>query len=258
VNPYGLRLYGVVLDYGTHQAPLSIVTELRPLEFRDFRDYIMPALAAVALVALGRRKQWSCFEILMIIAAGWFSFRMRRDVWFMILVSLGIFSGTSRRRADIAETGWAFVPNCRQAVILSFLVLVMTAVTWNIRIDPEAIETKLAEDYPVDAVRFVKSQGYTGPLYNTFDWGGYLIWHLRELPVSMDGRTNLHGDARLAQAYATWCALPGWDRDPELFTSSVVIEDATAPVSLAMRADKRFKVVYADQRAVVFEVLHGE
>ena len=45
-------------------------------------------------------------------------------------------------------------------------------------------------DYPARAAAFDESRGYGGPLFNDFNWGGYLIWRLPGLPVSVDGRTN--------------------------------------------------------------------
>src|SRR5262249_32388220 len=160
------------------------------------------------LFALGRSRRWSFFDMLLLAAAAWFSFRMRRDVWFLTLVSLGVLLKSTGN----ANAGWmterAFMPSRPQAMFLSIILSVLVAGVWGIRLPSGAIECKLVEDYPVDAVRFVKSSDCSGPVYNTFDWGGYLIWTLRELPVSMDGRTNLHGDVRLAQAYATWSGHP--------------------------------------------------
>ena len=255
LNPYGIKLYSVVLEYATHQAPLDIVTELRPLDFRSVRDFAMPVLAAVALFALGRRKQWSFFELLLLAVAGWFSFRMRRDVWFLTLVALTIL--VTRPRLSVTgephRQELPFRPTYRQALLLAAALLALIAATWQVHLHPGAIETSLSEDYPVEAVRFVKTTGYRGPIYNTFDWGGYLIWNLRDLPVSLDGRTNLHGDARLAQAYVTWTGQSGWDRDPELLQAAIVIEDVSAPAAATIRADERFRVVYEDRRAIVLE-----
>lgn len=42
--------------------------------------------------------------------------------------------------------------------------------------------------YPVKAVEFLKKNKYPGRLFNPYNWGGYLIWHLPEYPVFIDGR----------------------------------------------------------------------
>ena len=52
------------------------------------------------------------------------------------------------------------------------------------------MKERVAKTFPVQAAEFVADKGYAGPLYNDFNWGGYLIWALPHLPVAIDGRTN--------------------------------------------------------------------
>ena len=40
--------------------------------------------------------------------------------------------------------------------------------------------------FPVGAVRFLREHGMRGPLFNTYEYGGYLIW--QRVPVFIDGR----------------------------------------------------------------------
>ena len=77
------------------------------------------------------------------------------------------------------------------------------------------LETQLAKNLPVHAVEAVRAKGYAGPLFNDFNWGGYLIWALR-MPVSIDGRQNLYGDQRIDRSVATWSAQPDWASDAQL------------------------------------------
>ena len=69
---------------------------------------------------------------------------------------------------------------------------------------------------PVAAVDAIRAKGYyAGPLFNDFNWGGYLIWALR-MPVSIDGRAAFYGDQAIDRSVATWNAAPDWNSDPEL------------------------------------------
>jgi hypothetical protein len=92
----------------------------------------------------------------------------------------------------------------------------------------------------------------SGPLYNHFNWGGYLIWALPGLPVSMDGRMNLHGDQRIKRAFNTWSGLRGWESDPELMKARLVIGGVNHALTGAIRTDSRFKLVYEEAIAAVF------
>jgi hypothetical protein len=123
---------------------------------------------------------------------------------------------------------------------------------WSTRITTEHMAAGTAHGYPVEAVALVKERGYPGPLFNSYTWGGYLIWQLPELPVGIDGRANLYGDARLDQAMVTWFGRPGWENDPDLGNAGVVIYEAKAPFVSLLRRDRRFELVYEDATAVVF------
>ena len=104
----------------------------------------------------------------------------------------------------------------------------------------------------MDAVNFIKSHTYSGPLYNDYTWGGFLIWHLPQFKVSVDGRSNLHGDERLDQSVKTWGGDKSWVNDPELANAKLVIAAVSMPLSSLLKLDKRFELVYEDAVATVF------
>ena len=106
--------------------------------------------------------------------------------------------------------------------------------------------------YPRGAALFVEKQGYAGPLYNHFDWGGYLIWRLPHLKVAMDGRANVHGDERIKRAIATWAGGPHWSDDPDLNNARVIIAKNDMALASLLRLDRKFTEVYRDETAVVF------
>ncbi len=110
----------------------------------------------------------------------------------------------------------------------------------------------MADVFPVEAAKVVRERGYPGPLFNDFDWGGYLIWSLPEHPVIVDGRTNLHGDERLTRLGAAWAGVPGWQDDPDLAAAGVILANAATPLATLLETDPRFERVYADDMAKVF------
>jgi hypothetical protein len=117
-------------------------------------------------------------------------------------------------------------------------------------------EAKIHENtgklYPVEAATFVEEQGYTGSLYNHFNWGGYLLWRLPHLKVSMDGRANVHGDERIKQSILTWNGGSHWREDLELDRAEVVIAQKDMALSSLLRLDPRFQKTFQDETAVVF------
>ena len=119
----------------------------------------------------------------------------------------------------------------------------------HIKIDDIFQAAKL---FPIDAARFVAAHDYPGPLYNDFNWGGYLIWALPQYPVALDGRTNLHGDERILRFGRIWAGSPTWIDDPDLNDAGVVIAGAEMPLTAILLQDDRFERVYQDDVALVF------
>ena len=110
----------------------------------------------------------------------------------------------------------------------------------------------IAKTYPVDAANFVDEQGYQGPLYNDYNWGGYLIWRLPHLPVSIDGRTNVHDVERVTHSLGVWNGKHDWASDPELSTARLVVAERDRSLTQLLRLDPHFELVYEDNVAVVF------
>jgi len=128
------------------------------------------------------------------------------------------------------------------------LVLTMRAY----RISNPELEKAVAESYPSAAVAFVEERQLAGPLYNHFDWGGYLIWHLPRLPVAIDGRSNIHDPNRISRASNVWNGKPDWRSDKELSASRLVIAQKDAPLTQLLRLDQEWRIVYEDSVAAVF------
>jgi hypothetical protein len=155
-------------------------------------------------------------------------------------------------RASVEATQ-RFVLAKRQGLLVSgALVIILMVVGCRQNITERHLAAVLSERYPVAAAAVVEARGYPGPLYNHFNWGGYLIWRLPHLAVAMDGRTNVYGDARIRRAVATWTGKPGWDTDAELAAARVVIANVDWPLAALLRLDTRFQLAYEDAVAAVF------
>jgi hypothetical protein len=111
------------------------------------------------------------------------------------------------------------------------------------------LEAAVAERYPVAASAIVDQRGYEGALYNHYNWGGYLMWRLPQLPVSIDGRMPLYGTAQIERSIRTWSGDPDWISDPELSSARVVIGGAKERLVSLLRTDPRFELAYEDNVA---------
>ncbi|HMC64444.1 MAG TPA: hypothetical protein VKI65_05860 [Gemmataceae bacterium] len=252
LNPYHAQLYAIVLEYATRPGPYQVVIELTALDFRAPWDWAGIVLAFAAVFALGRRAKLSTFDVLLLAAGVFLAFRARRDLWFMVVVASAILATSSHAAARPEELFPLTRLRLRLVAAAVVLVMIFTACVRNLT--PSGLQDHVEKMFPVRAVAFVKEQGYGGPLYNHFNWGGYLIWALPDLPVAIDGRTNLHGDERILRFENTWKGMKGWETDADLADANVIIAYANAPLGLTslLYRDSRFELVYEDEVAVVF------
>jgi len=251
VNPYTWRLYEVVLEYGRERVPLKMIQEMQAPDFRSPLHYLLVLLVLGAAFVLGRRRvRSSVFVGALFVAAVLASLRTARDVWFAVAVaSMIIAVGYRKDPAAPAE-----VPLPRFHRFAAAVLAVLLVFSWAGRRDlsNRHLQGLVEKHYPVKAAEFVSQQGIPGPLYNDYNWGGYLLWRLPQLPVSMDGRAWVYGDARVERNIETWNCEKDWKNDPELTSANVVIGSVNARLSTALKEDPRFKIAYDDGIAIVF------
>jgi hypothetical protein len=251
VNPYHAELYRVVVEYATQPGPFTYLNELKALEFREPCDWMMLVLGAAACFALGRRKSLSAFDVILLAFSGWLAFRSRRDMWLLVLTSVYLITTQFRKPAEAGDVLRFTVP--RVLAVNAGVGLLILATFFVRELSDETMREEVARTFPVKAAAFVAEQGYPGPLYNDFNWGGYLIWALPHLPAAIDGRTNLHGDARIEHFGDVWAALPDAADDEELNRAYVIIAPKNSPrASLLLRDRDHFEQVHTDDLARVF------
>lgn len=255
LNPYGPAIYRIAWQLGSQSGVLDTVSELQALPFRTGSDYLLLFMALAAAGVLFRFRQLAPFETLMLAMAAVLSFRSRRDLWVMAFTAAAILAAGLPGHPDQQEPerrpSWAAL-----LTALTTAAVFAGSAAW-LHLDNAQLEALLAKKMPVQAVEVIRTRHYTGPLFNTYDWGGFLLWNLRE-PVSMDGRAALYGDARIARSLKTWNGGPDWANDPDLKSAAVVIAPHAAALTQLLQTDHRFTVAYQDSVATVFVVRNSQ
>jgi hypothetical protein len=245
-NPYFVRLHAVIWEYATQTGPLRTVQELAPPDPASPWFWAGLALLTWAGVAVARRRPIDWFELALIAVAMVLTLRMRRDVWFAA-VATGVV---------LRQSGSTVTTPISKSLVAGVVVVAFVAVRLlNLAGLGPPGDTAGANEraYPVRAVEFVRDHELPGPLFNSFDWGGYLIWALPDHPVSIDGRTNLYGSERVTRAMSTWAGGPGWDADSELSSARLVIAPRELPLTKLLRErPTEWRVVFEDETAAVF------
>jgi hypothetical protein len=246
-NPYGWHIYRTVYELSTAPGGMDKITELLAIPFRSLPDWCGLLVALGAAAALGRAGRPLPFETALLTFAAYFSFRSQRDVWVLAVVGVAIVASslTGREHARIR------LPGSAAPLVLLASLMMLFAGFRMFHTDNKALAHLLEQQMPVKAVEVVKEKGYAGPLYNDYDWGGYLMWSLR-MPVNIDGRGSLYGDQALDASASTWSIAPGWAGDPQLQSANLVIGPGGMPLSQELRMDPHWQLAYEDKLAAVF------
>lgn len=246
LNPYGLGLYRAAWDLGSQSGVLNSLSEMGALPFRSPDDFVLLFLAMAAAGVLFRYRRLPPFETLLLAMAVVLSFRSRRDVWITAISAAAILGAGLPARRGTNDKAPAWAQGCSAVTAL----IAMTLSVVGLHLSSARLQALLAEKMPLRAVEFIRASHAPGPVFNPYDWGGFLIWQLQE-PVSIDGRAALYGDALIDRSLSTWNGGPSWAADPALRSARVVIAPKGTPLVQLLRGDPRFAVAWQDPVAVV-------
>ncbi len=112
----------------------------------------------------------------------------------------------------------------------------------------------MGEDgYPRQAVDALAGLPSSARVWNSYDWGGYLIWRLYpERLVYIDGRADLYGDALFADYLQVWRAHPQWAEVLSRYEIEAVLCESQGPLATVLTTSTSWQIIYLDEMAAVF------
>lgn len=109
----------------------------------------------------------------------------------------------------------------------------------------------IREAFPVEAAAQIQNQELNGRIFNSYNWGGYLIWTFPERRVFIDGRTDLYGDQIIDHWLTVVRAEEGWEEILMVWgAETIIIEDDWELNILLPNND--WQLIYEDDKAVVY------
>lgn len=108
-----------------------------------------------------------------------------------------------------------------------------------------------ARHYPVAALAYLEKEGLgSAPIYNSYNWGGYLAW--RGIPVYIDGRADVYGDAFMSQYVRAFQVREDWRSPLDQYGVEVVLIERDGSLATLLHESDEWQRVYRDELAVVF------
>jgi len=251
LNPNGFAMFTYPIATLKAWGAQTDIMEWRSPDFHlsIFRPYALLMLLTVAVLALSPKRPRPS-QILLFLFFSYTSLYSIRNMPFFVLVAFPL----------LAE--YAFLPAWKfpawgfglQKAFQASAVLLATVVCGHVVSDHIAAELDREQSrFPARAASFLDAQKLPAPLFNSYDFGGYLIWRLYpRYRVYIDGRTDVYGhkffDSFLQVYEVNVDPRPALNRDG---IRTVLVEPSSSLASF-LRTQNDWKRVYEDPIAVIF------
>ena len=108
------------------------------------------------------------------------------------------------------------------------------------------------KQYPVAAAQWIEENRPEGNLFNDYNWGGFLIWTLRDYPVFVDGRTDLFNDELLEEYLQAAAGEAGWRETLRRYNANLILIESGAGLDRALKQSESWEEDYRDDLAVIY------
>jgi len=274
VHPMGLDVWKTLPTTMNSSTGSSMIVEWASPNFHDpgQQIYLWWLMLILVMVGLSSRKP-AFIDILSLVSFTIIGFIWRRHISFLVvfgaifvskhlLVTLTEFwqrlSGRAISRVNDAILSIRELMTLAAPKIMSWIcpLVIAAVVTGSILklyliTTPEQIENRERQLFPYDARAWIVENHPEGPMLNSYNWGGYFDWTLREYPVFLDSRADLFGDEIIGQWKDVMDAREGWqDIVDHWGINLIVIEPDWHIVDIL--SYHGWEELYRDDQAVIF------
>jgi len=251
LNPNGLALWR--LPFQQVNVSLQIQEWLSPDFHRvDFHPLLW-MLFLLMLAAPFAKKPLNWPQLFKVLGFAYLTFVAQRNIALFAITAAPLLSewiqafieSLPRRESRPAQDLDPRLTSILNAVLIVVLSLAVMGNLFLIS-QPKRVD----ENYPVAAVQWMQVHQPEGRLFNSYNWGGYLLWTLPETPVFIDGRADLYGDDLLNQ----WHAVVNADKNAlsllDQWDVKVVLLEPDWPIVEVLKGNG-WKVEFEDEQAVI-------
>ncbi len=259
INPYGLNMLAVPFQTVTIGALQNFIQEWASPNFHQHEVWPFAFMILALFGAAGASKMrldWTDF----ILAAGtaFIGLLAGRNISVFALVATPIL--TYHLNDILVERGWDVRPirrvtagQARLNVILVSVILLGALAKVLLVVDTKSVSEAEHQYLPVDVTNYLKSAHLPGRMFNSYNWGGYILFNWPDELVFADGRTDVYGDEFLTKVYIpTAVGSPGWDKTLDDYQINFVAIEPESGLARELRLTPGWKVTYEDKQAVVF------
>jgi hypothetical protein len=264
INPNGHRMYRYPFETLASPSIQGYISEWASPNFHTpgMQFFALLLIATFSVLALGGRRP-ATRDFLLLVVTAFAALRSARHIPLFTMVAIPVLAAGVE--SVLAERNWLAglrVPTPgRPNTALNFVVALGLVFFCVVRLSTvvrhqQALE---ARELPVAAVAYIRQQNPPGMIFNSYEWGGYLIWTLHpEYRVFVDGRCDMYGDQFLTEFVHTYKAENDWRGVLRRFGVNTVLLPPQAPLTVALEEAPEWSVAFEDKLSVVLVRRSGE
>ncbi len=255
INPYtvaALQLPFKTVNIGVLQ---DFIEEWAAPNFHELYQQPMVWMLLLTLVIIGwsgRRLDATDAALLVIFA--YISFLARRNIGLFALICAPVLSRHATSLIGRYRWGQRRLSSGSPIINWIILLLILGAAILKVLVPlvPASQAQAEAKILPVKAADWIVANRPAGKLFNSYNWGGYLLWRLwPQYPIYADGRTDVYPNTFL-QEYLQ--IVTGQQDAPALFDERgirTVIVEQESPLVTQLVKSGLWQESYRDEKAAV-------
>ncbi|MBI1982901.1 MAG: hypothetical protein HYS61_01735 [Acidobacteria bacterium] len=242
VNPFGYRLVIYPFDLAFRQKlNIGNVVEWASVNFHeDAGKVAFVLIVALLLGGLLSNRPWKLSELALALFGLYCGLTYIR---FLFLTAI-LITPLLAKMLDV-------LPPYRPEIdkrALNAAIIVGIVVFMAVKFPSEKqLEENVAKNFPVAALAHVGTEEDPGPIFNLYEWGGYIAWKAPSIKTFIDGRADIYEYAGAMKDYLDAAALKNTRGIFEKYGVRCVIFPPENPLSYFLRQDPEWQVTYSDK-----------
>jgi len=250
VTPYGTRLVGYLMELSRAQpVNLANIQEWQPIGFNlPFGKLFLALLVGFLLAQIVLRPTWHLAELILFLAG--------LVAACLHVRFLSVFVPFFAPLLAVILSRWIPPYDPGKDKYALNALLIAAVVVGMVRFFPsrEQLASRISQHWPEKAVQYIEQHPPPQPMYNTYTYGGYLIF-------ALDGRNKVFIDGR-ADAYERTGVLADYMKIARLAPTALRLLQAynvqsclierDEPLATLLAVSSEWRKVYADELSVVF------
>ena len=261
INPYFISHWLYPINVMSMEASRSIITEWRSPDFHLlFFQYYLFLILGFFIVYAYRKLKPDLTEVIIpvfFIAMGFVSSRHMPFAILTVIPFTGIafVKGAAATWSESAVgmmckkhiTSGRQLGNTEYLLNWVFTLVAAIGLLLSYPIVEQMIQKNRDKIIPVKATEFIVETGLSGRMFNTYHFGGYLIYRLYpDQRVFIDGRADMYGDGFIQEYRKIANGESGWEKVFDKYAIDYVICMRDAPIGQLLMVRGDFKLVYDD------------